>query len=222
MLDVNTLTAKDLKGLSKGAVNELALAQLAANGEQLSAQQAALQTKDAHIARRDREIKFKDAKIERITFELARLKSWKFGAKTEAMSAEQRQLFEATLAEDEADLDAQLKALKGEADQAGKAPPKDKRQPRRQALPEHLRRVEHHHEPENTTCDCGKAMVRIGEDVSERLDIVPAEFFVHRHIRGKWACKCCERLVQEPVDPQIIDKGVPTAGLVAHTLVAHL
>jgi transposase len=64
-------------------------------------------------------------------------------------------------------------------------------------------------------------MVRIGEDVSERLDIVPAEFFVHRHIRGKWACKCCQRLVQEPVDPQIIDKGVPTAGLVAHTLVAH-
>jgi transposase len=63
-------------------------------------------------------------------------------------------------------------------------------------------------------------MVRIGEDVSERLDIVPAEFFVHRHIRGKWVCKCCEQLVQEPVEPQIIDKGLPTAGLVAHTLVA--
>ena len=148
MLDVNTLTAKDLKGLSKGAVNELAaalLAQLATNVEQLCAAQAALQAKNAHIARRDREIKFKDAKIERITFELARLKSWKFGAKTEAMNAEQRQLFEATLAEDQADLDAQLKALKGEGDQADRAAPKDKRQPRRQALPEHLRRVEHHH-----------------------------------------------------------------------------
>ena len=35
-------------------------------------------------------------------------------------------------------------------------------------------------------------MVRIGEDVSERLDIVPAEFFVQRHVRGKWACKCCQ------------------------------
>ena len=63
-------------------------------------------------------------------------------------------------------------------------------------------------------------MVRIGEDVSERLDIVPAEFFVHRHVRGKWACKCCEVLVQEPVEPQIIDKGMPTAGLLAHTLVS--
>jgi len=225
MLDANTLTAKDLEGLSKGVVTELAATLLA----QLSAHRAAIEVKDAHIARRDREIKFKDAKIERITFELARLKAWKFGAKTESMSAEQRQLFEDTLAEDESDLDAQLKALKGDADQAEKAPPKDMRRPRRQALPEHLRRVEHHHEPEDTTCpnpECGEAMVRIGEDVSERLDIVPAEFFVHRHIRGKWVCKCCRhngegRLVQEPVDPQIIDKGVPTAGLVAHTLVAH-
>ena len=63
-------------------------------------------------------------------------------------------------------------------------------------------------------------MARIGEDVSERLHIVPAEFFVHRHIRGKGACKCCQRLVQEPVEPQIIDKGMPAAGLIAHTLVA--
>jgi len=95
-------------------------------------------------------------------------------------------------------------------------------------LPEHLRRLEHHHEPQNTTCpapDCGQPMVRIGQDVSERLDIVPAEFFVHRHIRGKWACKCCQQkgegqLVQEPVEPQIIDKGMPAPGLVAHTLVS--
>ncbi len=63
-------------------------------------------------------------------------------------------------------------------------------------------------------------MVRVGEDVSEKLDIVPAEFFVHRHIYGKWACRCCQRLVQEPVEPQIIDGGLPAAGLVAHTLIS--
>jgi transposase len=39
-------------------------------------------------------------------------------------------------------------------------------------------------------------MVRIGEDVSERLDIIPAEFFVHRHIRGKCCKKCCQTLVR--------------------------
>ena len=63
-------------------------------------------------------------------------------------------------------------------------------------------------------------MVRIGEDVSERLDIVPAEFFAHRHVRGKWACKCCQILTQEPVDPQLIDKGLPAPGLVAQVLVS--
>ena len=224
MLDVHTLKAEDLKGLSKGAVTDLAaalIAQLAANSAQLSAQQAAITAKDEHIARRDREIKFKDAKLERITFELARLKAWKFGAKTEAMNAEQRQMFEDTLAEDEADLQAQLQTLQG--DTAPAPPPLPKRQPRREKLPEHLRRVEHSHEPENTNCPtpaCGQPMVRIGEDVSARLDIVPAEFFVHRHIRGKWVCKCCQSLVQEPVEPQIIDKGMPSAGLIAHTLVA--
>jgi transposase len=194
MLDLkslNSLKPQDLQGLSQQATAELMKAML----EQLSAQQAALAAKDEHIARRDREIKFKDAKIERITFELARLKAWKFGAKTEAMSAEQRRLFEDTLAEDEADLELQLKALQESSDEADKPNAEPKRKPRRQALPEHLKRVEHHHEPQSTTCpapDCGQAMVRIGEDVSERLDIVPAEFFVHRHIRGKWVCKCCQ------------------------------
>ena len=107
MLDVTALKAQDLKGLSPSAVTEIATALLA----QLAAQQATITAKDEHIARRDREIKFKDAKIERITFELARLKAWKFGAKTEAMNAQQRQMFEDTLAEDEADLQAQLDAL---------------------------------------------------------------------------------------------------------------
>lgn len=225
MLNVTTLNAQDLKGLSKAAVTELAatlLAQLAAQGEQLSAQHSALLAKEEHLARRDQEIKFKDAKIERITFELARLKAWKFGAKTERMNAEQRQMFEETAVEDEANLQAQLQALQG-ASEPSTAPPAGKRLPRRQPLPEQLRRIEHRHEPQSTTCPspgCGQEMVRIGEDVSERLDIVPAEFFVHRHVRGKWACKCCQVLLQEPVAPQIIDKGMPAAGLLAHTLVS--
>ena len=63
------------------------------------------------------------------------------------MNAEQRQLFEDTMAEDEADLQARLKALQGDADQADTPEPAAKRKPRREKLPEHLRRVEHRHEP---------------------------------------------------------------------------
>ena len=212
-------SAKDLHNLSPAALNEMATQMLA----HIAAQSQAIAKRDQVIAERDRAIKFKDTKIERITFELARLKAWKFAARTEAMNAEQRQLFEETLAADEASLQAQLDALQDQALTPTPAQIETKRQPKRQALPEHLVRVEHHHEPESTLCstaDCASQMVRVGEDISERLDIIPAQFFVRRHIRGKWACKCCQILVQEPVEPQIIDSGIPTSGLVAHTLVS--
>jgi len=84
-----------------------------------------------------------DTKIERILFELARLKRWKFAAKTKRMNAEQRQMFEEAMAEDQASLQAQLEALQGKtckADPTSTPPPdKDsKRKARRRALPEHL------------------------------------------------------------------------------------
>ena len=224
MLPVRDLTlefkAQDLTGLGANELTQIAHQML----ERIAQQSRTIAARDQAIHSRDQEIKFKTAKIERITFELARLKAWKFGAKTEAMSAQQRELFEETAAADEASLQAQLDALQAQTGidvQASVAPVR--RSPKRQALPEHLERIEHHHEPEDTRCptpECGLAMQRVGEDVSERLDIVPTQFFVHRHIRGKWVCKCCQRLVQEPVQPQIIDSGMPTAGLVAHTLVS--
>ncbi|MGJ7578555.1 hypothetical protein ACSFA3_00050 [Variovorax sp. RHLX14] len=42
---------------------------------------------------------------------------------------------------------------------------------------------------------------------------------MHRHIYGKWACRCCQCLVQETAAPQVIEGGMPAAGLIAHTLV---
>ena len=140
MVDLSTLKAEDLQGLSPGAVAELAarmLAEIKQLGEQAD--------RDAQT------IRFKDAKLEKITFELARLKAWKFGAHTERLNAEQRQMFESTAAEDEADLAAQLAALQGEDKQtAAASAPKPKEQPRRKPLPDHLRRIDHHHEPADT------------------------------------------------------------------------
>jgi transposase len=204
MQALHDLKDEDLQGLGPEAIAALA--------------QQMLQ----RLRQQDSEIRFKDAKIEKITFQLARLKAWKFGAKTEAMSAEQRRLFEETLAEDEASLQAQLAQARGEPAPLPVAGG-NQHKPRRRPLPDHLRREDHHHEPENTNCpspECGRPMVRVGEDISERLDIVPAEFFVHRHIYGKWACRCCQCLVQEAALPQIIDGGMPAAGLVAHTLIS--
>ena len=220
MLEVRDLNAQDLQGLSAEAAGKV-LAHIQQQARDLEVQQKLLE-------RKDRDIAYRDAKIEKITFELTRLKRWKYGAKSEAMSTEQRQLFQDTLLEDEADLEAQLAALQAALPKPRAKPNDPPRRPRRQALPDHLRRVEHRHEPEDTNCTtagCGQPMTRVGEDISERLDIVPAEFFVHRHIYGKWTCRCCqrqgiERLVQEPAEPQIIDGGIAASGLVAHTLIS--
>ena len=191
--------------------------------QQLQAQASEIALRLAEITQRDREIAWRDAKLEKVNFELARLKRWKFGARTEAMTAQQRALFQDTLTEDEASLRAQLAELQRGLPEAPKTPKTPPRQGRRQALPEHLERVEHCHEPGDTTCpntDCGRPMQRIGEDVSEKLDIIPAKFFVHRHIYGKWACKCCQLIRQEPAEPDVVDGGIPASGLVAHTLIS--
>ncbi|MDM0054016.1 IS66 family transposase [Variovorax sp. J22R115] len=191
---------------------------------QLPPQAAALITRlQQHVQTQAREIAWAHAKLEKVNFELARLKRWKFGARTEAMTAQQRALFQDTLAEDEASLQAQLAELQRGLPEAPKTPKAPPRKPRRQALPEHLERVEHRHEPENTSCptpECGRPMQRIGEDISEKLDIVPAKFFVHRHIYGKWACRCCQQIRQEPAEPDVVDGGIPASGLVAHTLIS--
>jgi len=186
-----------------------------------------IDAQDKRIDSQAQGIKWRDAKIESITFQLAKLKAWRFGAKTERMNAEQRDLFEETFAADQASLEAQLAALQVSTPNvspgAGAAEDKKRRQPKREALPDHLPRVDQRIEPVDTHCptpECGKPMVRIGEDISERLDIVPAQFFVQRQIRGKWACKCCQLLVQEPAAPQVFDNALPTPGLQAHTVVS--
>ncbi len=62
-------------------------------------------------------------------------------------------------------------------------------------------------------------MKRIGEDISEKLDYIPGTFTVERHVRDKWVCEPCEILIQAPMESQVIDKGIPTTGLLAQVLV---
>jgi len=79
-----------------------------------------------------------------------------------------------------------------------------------------LPRIEHRHEPQSCQCkQCGSDLVKIGEDVTEQLDVEPAKFFVHRHIRPQYACRSCETVVAEPVPPAVIDGGMATPGLLA-------
>ena len=107
MLDVHAVKSRDLKALSPAELTELASQMLAHIGEQTKH----IDAQDKRIDSQARGIKWRDAKIESITFQLAKLKAWRFGAKTERMNAEQREIFEETFAADHASLEAQLAAL---------------------------------------------------------------------------------------------------------------
>jgi transposase len=171
--------------------------------------------KDGDIARLSGENRLKQFKIDQLTHEMAVLKRWKFGGRSEQLQGEQRNLFDETLDADLAAIELELDALRGEP-----AAPTPKEQPKRAALPDNLPRREIRHEPDSTTCGCGCELRRIGEDVSEKLDYTPGTFTVERHVRGKWVCAKCETLIQAPVPACVIDKGIPTAGLLAQVLVS--
>ena len=95
----------------------------------------------------------------------------------------------------------------------------------RKALPADLPRIERIHDIDDKTCGCGCELSRIGEEVSEQLDILPAQVRVIRHIRPKYACRNCEGVQDDgpavriaPVHPQIIPKSIVSPGLLAHIL----
>lgn len=101
-----------------------------------------------------------------------------------------------------------------------------KRHPRprkanRGSLPKHLPRLEEVIEPESTVCGCGADRHVIGEDISERLDIVPAQFRVIVTRRPKYACRSCEEgIVQAPAQAHLIPGGMPTEATIAHVIVS--
>ena len=170
-------------------------------------------------AAKDQELAFKQTLIDKLTHENALLKRMKFAAQSERFSPEQKSLLDDEI---EADLAAVASEIDALAQTQAPATP-EKRQAKRMPLPAHLPRREIRHEPTSTTCNtpgCGCQLKRIGEDVAEKLDYVPGVFTVERHIRGKWACAKCQTLTQAPVAAHVIDKGIPTAGLLAQVLVA--
>jgi transposase len=89
------------------------------------------------------------------------------------------------------------------------------------ALPAHLPRRTVVHSPESCQCpECGSLLRRLGEDVSEMLDYVPGYFQVIRHVRPKLSCAQCSKVVQRSAPHRPIDRGLPSAALLAQVLVS--
>jgi transposase len=89
------------------------------------------------------------------------------------------------------------------------------------ALPAHLPRRTVVHAPDSCQCpECGSTLRRLGEDVSEMLDYVPGHFQVIRHVRPKLSCAQCSKVVQKSAPLRPIERGLPTAALLAQVLVS--
>jgi transposase len=193
--------------IENAPIDQLTDAQVRALAQQLMAK----------VSTQEVQLRHKQATIDKLTHEMAVLKRLKFAAKSEAFNAEQKSLLEEAIDADLEALSLAAEQMRADAALPSVAPTE---QPKRQPLPSNLPRREIRHEPDSTTCRCGCAMKRIGEDVAEKLDYVPGVFTVERHVRGKWVCAACQTLVQAPVPAHVIDKGLPTTGLLAQVLVA--
>ena len=166
------------------------------------------------LAQKMREIQIENEKFKH---ELAYLKRMRYGAKTEALSAANLDLFQEHFTSDAAAIAAEMEKRAAQLEAENAAKPKAPRtRAGRQPLPPHLPRTDIVHPVASCDCgQCGKAMVKIGEDITEKLHVVPAQFSVERHIYPKYACRCCETVVAAPVAPAIIDGGIATNGLLA-------
>jgi transposase len=148
---------------------------------------------------------------------LRQLQRAQFGRKSEKLDADQLSLAMEETEQAIAEQDAQP-AVPTVRLNASRTKP---RSINRGALPSHLPREEVVIEPNSTACPCcGGAMHVMGEDRSERLDMIPAQFKVIVTRRPKYACRACEgAVVQAPTPARLIEAGIPTENLIAHVLV---
>jgi transposase len=162
----------------------------------------------------------RQSEIEHLKLLLAKLQRMQFGRKSEKLERQIEQL------------ELWLEDL--EAKSAGSTSPEESQfapsapsilittaKPRRRPLPEHLPRTTETHLPQASVCpDCGGGLRKLGEDVSEVLEYVPACFRVIQHVRPKLSCRRCERIVQAPAPSRPIARGLAGPGLLAHVLIS--
>ena len=158
----------------------------------------------------------KQDRIDQLEKLVADFKRALFGARSEKTDPEQFELALEDIETAMAVVHAEDEALDLPASRAAKP-----RNTNRGSLPKHLPRIEEVIEPEQTLCGCGTERHVIGEDTSERLDIIPAQFRVIVTRRPKYACRsCADGVIQAPAPARLIPGGMPTEATVAHVLVS--
>jgi len=158
------------------------------------------------------------AEIAKLRFQLARYRRAEFGRSSEKLAheAEQLELAIEALEADQAELLATASPSVATVIESAV----EAQKPARRPLPEQLPREDVLHAAPCTCPNCGGALRRIGEDITETLDYVPGRFKVIRHIREKLSCRSCDNIVAAPAPDHAIARGRAGAGLLAHIVVS--
>ena len=164
-------------------------------------------------------LKVFQTEVERLKAIIGALQRHRFGRRSEQLDPDQ---FELALEE----VETALAEAEHAKDKASRAPSGQPRKTNRGSLPAHLERIEQIVDVEQVdgirACPCcGGALHQIGEDVTERLDVVPTTLRVLVTRRPRYGCRSCESaIVQAPAPARIVEGGIPTEALIAQVLVA--
>ena len=189
--------------------------QLRRQEEEVRKLEAQLESQLEQLSAQGEQLRDRSERIEHLKLMVEKYRHMIFGKKSEKIVVKLEQL-EFELEEDET-TQAEAEAI-SERVSPGKAPkPRCERKP----LPEHLKREEVMHKPDTDCCpDCGGGLRHFGNDVSEQLEYVPESFKVIRHVRPKFACTGCDRVVEAPAPSRPIERGLAAPSLLAHVIVS--
>ena len=212
--DLDNLDRGELLSLVRGHQEELA-SLIAAHDDQIRRLEAELDSHRLTLSQQADELRSRSEHIEHLKLTVEKLRHVIFGTKSEKIVVKLEQM-ELQLEEDEtthAELEAGAERV---------APAKERKpKPERKPLPEHLPREVAAHAPNCDCCpDCGGQLRHFGDDVSEQLEYVPESFKVIRHVRPKFACTGCDRVVEAPAPSRPIERGLAGPSLLAHVIVS--
>jgi transposase len=180
---------------------------------------ALILTQHQELVTKDEQLLWREREIEHLKLLLSKLHRMQFGRKSEKLARQIEQL------------ELRLEELQSNTDEKAPKPTEPSSVPAswgasatkitRRAWPENLPRQIRRHEPKETVCpQCQGELRKLGEDVSEMLEYVPASFMVIRHVRTKLSCTKCDCIVQAEAPSRPIDRGAAGPGLLAHLLVS--
>ena len=185
----------------------------------IAAQVARLEA-EAKARNMEAEVRIRELLIEQMKFTIKKLKHEQFGQSSERHAVlEQLELSLTEMEEDASQAEAAARIAANAAASANiKVAAFERRKPARRPLPEHLPR-ERVVYPSPSACPCcGGVLHKLGEDITETLEVIPRQWKVVQHVREKFSCRSCEAITQPPAPSHPIARGRAGPGLLAHIL----